>query len=300
MAGTDLKNLQLIQDSDDLILNNGVADDSITPDIDNGLRGDNRKTLAFFGVDKFDIIPSGVPSAGEISFNGLNFDTATSILIHKTDAHGIDLSNKLDLIDTDVVLQINDFEGNYGEWVVVSKVDNTTYFTVTVTLNASNPSYTPTSLEGVFRMNGGGGGGSNTNIILNDLTQTGKRVQDLDGNTQEWQNGEFILQDTSLSWNYNSLGNTGTAIDVDLATGNQFEMTATDNFTLTFSNERATWFTIKCIQDVTGTRILTGGAEVKWAGGVVKLLSTTAGAEDIINGWSDGTSVYLSIENDWS
>ena len=44
MANTDLINLQLVQDGDDVILNNGVADDSITPNVDNGLRSDNRKT----------------------------------------------------------------------------------------------------------------------------------------------------------------------------------------------------------------------------------------------------------------
>ena len=64
MANTDLQNLQLVQDGDDVILNNGVADDSITPNVDNGLRSDNRKTLAFFGSLKWTINTSGVPTTG--------------------------------------------------------------------------------------------------------------------------------------------------------------------------------------------------------------------------------------------
>ena len=96
------------------------------------------------------------------------------------------------MIDSGVVIGVKDFEGNYGEFSVTGKTDNTTYFTYNVTANSNNPSYTAQGLEGYMAFNGGagGGGGTNTNIIEDDLTQTANRKQDLDDNTQEWFNGK--------------------------------------------------------------------------------------------------------------
>lgn len=166
MANTDLINLQLVQDGDDVILNNGVADDSITPNVDNGLRSDNRKTLAFFGEIKYVISPSGVPSNGEITLNN-DFDTATEINVFKTDSHGKVLNEALNLIGSGSVILLGDYEGNYGSWAVTGKTDNTTYFTYTVSANANNPSYTPQSLEGIMTFYGGAGGGGESNTASN-------------------------------------------------------------------------------------------------------------------------------------
>lgn len=161
---------------------------------------------------------------------------------------------------------------------------------------------TQVSSEGVeCYVNGAWVSLSSGSIIHNDFTQTGKRAQDLNGQSQEWNNGRFVLTDNNIEWNLIGLGNTGTSIDVDLHTGNMFAMTATDNFTLTFSNEVCTHFKIICTQDVTGSRTLTGGAEVVWPNGTPQSLTSGAGgAIDIIDGWSDGTNVYLKIDNNWS
>jgi len=303
MAGTDLKSLQLIQDSNDIILNNAVADDSITPDIDNGLRADTLKTLAFFGVDKFDVIPSGVPNAGEISFNGSDFDVATSILIHKTDAHGNDLSNKLDLIDADVVLQVQDYEGNAGEWVVVSKVDNTTYFTVTVTANGSNPSYTPTSLEGFFKMTGGagGGGGSNTNVMLDDLTMDTDHSQDMDSNTMTWFQGQHELSSSKIYLKaLRDLGNVSGALDISLASDyDAMEMVVTGNFTINFTNLLIGSGFINVTIGGTGGYSMSFGDKIELKDNGTPIdVSKVVAQKDRIYWTCDGNKVELTISKD--
>lgn len=52
-------------------------------------------------------------------------------------------------------------------------------------------------------------------------------------------------------------------------------------------------YTLNVIQDDTGSRLITWGSAFKYAGGTAPVLSTTAGASDVILFYSDGT--YLTV-----
>lgn len=73
---------------------------------------------------------------------------------------------------------------------------------------------------------------------------------------------------------------------IDLTQGNIFELTLTDNCTLSFSNPpvngKAGSVTLILTQDGTGNRTVTWPGSVTWAGGTAPTLSTAASAIDII------------------
>ena len=194
------------------------------------------------------------------------------------------------------------------------------YFTYTVTANANNPSYTPQGLEGVMTFFGGAGGGSGASIMTSNNSMTGNQTQTLTGFIQSWVNGTFATTGTTVNHNtgiskYNenpivsneySLGNTSTALSIDLSKGNYFTCTATDNFTLSFSNAPSTIGDmqsgqLRIIQDGTGSRVLTLGANVISQGGVTPLLTTTAGATDVLYfEYRERTGeLFVSVTNDW-
>jgi len=78
--------------------------------------------------------------------------------------------------------------------------------------------------------------------------------------------------------------NTSTTYTIDLENGNTFELTLTGNCTYTFSNPPATGtmgsFTLKQIQDGTGSRTVTWPTSVDWAGGSAPTITTTAASVD--------------------
>lgn len=80
--------------------------------------------------------------------------------------------------------------------------------------------------------------------------------------------------------------NSGAAYAINLATSNVFEITMTDNCTFTFTNPAATGtahsFTLKLIQDATGSRLATWPASVKWPAAIAPTLTTTAAHIDIL------------------
>lgn len=95
-------------------------------------------------------------------------------------------------------------------------------------------------------------------------------------------------------------GNSSTAKTIDWSEGNVHKLTLTGNCTLTFTDPTyhsgggttSTVLTIKLIQDGTGSRTVTWPASVKWPGGTAPTLTTTAGAEDLVNLIFDGTNYY--------
>ena len=94
----------------------------------------------------------------------------------------------------------------------------------------------------------------------------------------------------------NAVASASNVIVLDLATGNSFTTTLTENITtVTLSNPPATgtygeliW---KIIQD-SSPRTITYPASVKWAGGVAPTVSTASGAIDIVvlKTWDAGTT----------
>lgn len=251
MAGVDKINGLSFESDSDTILNNGVGVGSIDPDSHNQLLQDAFKTAFFAAGVKYKIKQSGVPAAGEISLGGDDFDTATTIMISKTDDHANDVTLMIELIVKDYILHLKDYSGKFGAFTVVSIVDSGSYKTYTVTASGSNPSYSPTGLEGML---------------------------------QAYAN---ISSSPKIDNEYN-LGDTGTAIDVDLSQGNDFLMRATDNFTLNFINAPSTPKCtkkgyIRILQDATGSRTLTLGANVYSRGGVTpSLTGGVPGANDFL------------------
>lgn len=81
-------------------------------------------------------------------------------------------------------------------------------------------------------------------------------------------------------------GNSSTGYAVDLSAANVFEITMTGNCTFTFTNPPASGtvqsFTLKLIQDATGSRTATWPASVKWPGAIAPALTTTAARADFI------------------
>lgn len=101
--------------------------------------------------------------------------------------------------------------------------------------------------------------------------------------------GDATLTDgTNISWNLASNYNA----DVTLA-GNR----TLDNPT---NMEAGGFYTLKVVQDATGSRTLAYGSAYKWFGGVVPVLSTTANAVDILFFYSDGTNMYGSIQRGYA
>lgn len=80
--------------------------------------------------------------------------------------------------------------------------------------------------------------------------------------------------------------NSGASYAVNLANGNVYNITLTNNCTITFTNPPATGkagsVTLIIAQDGNGSRTITWPASVKWANGSVPTLSTSANAVDII------------------
>ncbi len=84
----------------------------------------------------------------------------------------------------------------------------------------------------------------------------------------------------------------GSTISWDLSVGGLAAVTLGGNRTLANpSNLAAGIYMLKVIQDGTGTRSLAYGTIYKFAGGVVPVLSSTAGAYDIITFFCDGTNM---------
>lgn len=83
-----------------------------------------------------------------------------------------------------------------------------------------------------------------------------------------------------------AVGNSGTSKTLDFEAGNTKTVTMTGNCTFAFSNPPVTGtlgaMTLFLLQDATGSRTATWPAAMKWAGGVAPVLSTAAGALDII------------------
>lgn len=256
------------------------------------------------GIGKWEYVTNTLapPLTGEIRFDNATIGSATNLYVFDTDNDGVDKGSILNILSANDYFYIQQVD-NVNNFALVefsSVTDNTTYVTYGINSITVVGSFSASDKFFIVPISKGGGGGSNTNIIANDLTQTAKRTQVLDGNTQDWQDGIFSLTDVTVVPNVVNLGNTGTTltVDMDVTFGNMYTATATDNFTLNFSNPKAGIFYLKMIQDVTGSRVLTLGTNTDSPGGVTPLLTTTANAKDWLTLLSDGTNVSVFVAND--
>ena len=241
-------------------------------------------------------------SAGTFNFDNVTVTSATLIRVTDLDDDGVNKGSVLNILAANDYFYIQQVD-NVNNFALVkfsSVTDNGSYVAYGINSITVVGSFSVSDKFFIVPISKGGGGGSNTNIIANDLTQSAKRTQDLAGNTQDWQNGKFTLTDVTIIPNVVNLGNTSTSLTIDFDTnfGNMFVATATDNFTLNFSNVEAGIYYLKMIQDGTGSRVLTLGTNADSPGGVTPLLTTTAGAKDWLTLLSDGTNVSVFVAND--
>lgn len=90
----------------------------------------------------------------------------------------------------------------------------------------------------------------------------------------------------------------GATVAVDWNNSQNQEVTLGGNRTFTFSNGVAgSFYTIKVIQDDTGSRTVTWPSSVKWAGGSAPTLTTTADRADLVTFYFDGT-YYMDVSID--
>jgi len=92
----------------------------------------------------------------------------------------------------------------------------------------------------------------------------------------------------------------GATETLDLESGNVFDLTLTDNCTLTFSNPPTSGtsgsFTLILRQDGTGSRTVTWPGSVDWAAATAPTLTTDASAVDVLTFMTvDGGTVWLGF-----
>jgi hypothetical protein len=94
----------------------------------------------------------------------------------------------------------------------------------------------------------------------------------------------------------------GATVAVDWNNSVNQQVTMAGNRTFTFSNPVAgSFYTLKIIQDSTGSRTATFPAAVEWAGGSAPTLTTTASRVDIITFYYDGVNYFdVSIKKDYT
>lgn len=89
----------------------------------------------------------------------------------------------------------------------------------------------------------------------------------------------------------------GPLVTLDLETSNSFQLTLGGNRTLNLINDRAgvgqsKLFSLVLIQDDSGSRLVTWFPNIRWQGGTVPTLTTTAGAADLFIFYKIGSSYF--------
>ncbi len=89
----------------------------------------------------------------------------------------------------------------------------------------------------------------------------------------------------------------GFAVATDCSAGNAFTLTLVGNGTLANPTNLSAGasYAWTITQDAIGSRTLAYGPAFKWPGGIAGVLSTAAGAVDVLSALSDGTSVYAVL-----
>ncbi len=96
-------------------------------------------------------------------------------------------------------------------------------------------------------------------------------------------------------------GDSGATATIDWNEGNKQKIVLTDDCSLTFAAPfGSNTVTLKVEQDVTGSRLVTWPANVKWAGGAAPTLTTAGNAIDIVVFYHDGQDYYGSSALDFS
>lgn len=109
---------------------------------------------------------------------------------------------------------------------------------------------------------------------------------------------QWVYDATNAVWNQvnpqgqYSAGNTSTALTISWRNGVNQSCTATGNVVFTLSNPKTgVWYTLKILQDGTGSRTYTWPAAVLWPGGSSPS-GSGANKVDVIQLYYDGTNYF--------
>ena len=131
------------------------------------------------------------------------------------------------------------------------------------------------------------GGVAVVNIVPASVTITGALA--VTGNTTL--NGTTVDKSNALSQTLTD----GATINWDVALGRVATVTLGGNRTISAAtNQKVGTYILRVVQDGTGSRTLTWNGNYKWTAQTAPVLSTGAGAVDIITFFSDGTKMYGS------
>lgn len=120
------------------------------------------------------------------------------------------------------------------------------------------------------------------------------------GNDNSWTGANSFKKAYSALY---AIGNSSLdGLTPDMANGNVQTITATASGTMvTPANASAgTTLILKITQDGTGSRVVTWPSTFKWPGGTAGVLSTAAGAVDVLTGVYDGTNWSVSLQKAFS
>ena len=122
----------------------------------------------------------------------------------------------------------------------------------------------------------------------------GSLVNQLQGEAFERIRDFLDIESRTITFNIeHDNGNSGATDTIDWSNGQKQKSTLTGNVTYTFTDPNGPGnFTLRLIQDATGSRTVTWPATVKWPGGIAPVLSVSANAEDIVTLYFNGTTYY--------
>jgi hypothetical protein len=167
-------------------------------------------------------------------------------------------------------------------------IDITPKGTGEVNIAAGNLNYASTAITAT-------GAELNYNDITTLGTSQASKVLTADANNVAYASGEFKAKHYIEQY---AAVTSGSAVTLDLHDGNVFAVTMGHNITFTFnnppSNNDGFGFTLKLVQDGTGSRTATWPGTVDWVGGTAPTLTGTAASVDIFTFFTHdaGTTWY--------
>jgi len=261
------------------------------------------------------------PGSGLQRFNNLTYGSITEVYISDISKNGNDLTVIYEgLLAGDILYFQQGDDSNKFVALQISGalVDNTTYFTIPVTVLDSGTNIDDAAEIGIifyrapvvefkdnqFRIVDDVDGTKKLAFQVSTISPATLRTitvpdEDLSLISPEFTNLTINGQSNSP---YESLSAAAASIPSDMNNGAKKKVTLTTNGPYTLANptnlKDGADYVWRVQQDGTGTRLLAYGSVFKWSGGSAPVLSTSANAVDLISCVCDGTDIICGIIKD--